>query len=437
MESPPNMLDREKVLFLGRPRRALANPNFRLYFAGQLVSQSGAWMQRTAQAWLVLDLTGSPLALGLVTALQFGPILLLSLVSGVVADRLPKRGFLIAVQTALMLQSLAVAALVLTGAIQLWHVYLLALWQGLATAFDGPTRQSFVGEMVGREDLSTAVALNSTVLSMARIIGPAIAGVMIAVWGLGWCFLANGISFVAVLVALALMRTDQLHPFRRARAASVWTQLADGVRYSARSPQLALPLLVLVFVGTFGYNFGVTIPLLARFGLDQGSIGFGAMNAAMGVGSLVGALAAASRPAPSHRLVILAATGFGCLLLGTALAPWYWLTLVLLLVLGAVSVTYSATTNSTLQLNSEEEYRGRVLSIYTLLAMGSTPIGAAITGALADAWGIRATLSLEAAVCVLGAVVGALYLRRRHPGAVHLTAESVLGAPVLSHKHLD
>lgn len=408
------MKDRDGAAFLSRPRRALANPNFRLFFVGQLVSQSGAWMQRTAQAWLVLDLTGSPLALGLVTALQFGPILLLSLASGVVADRLPKRTFLAVVQAALMVQSLVVAALVLTGTVQLWHIYLLALWQGLATAFDGPTRQSFVGEMVGREDLPAAVALNSSIMSAARIIGPAVAGVMIAIWGLGWCFLANGISFLAVLAALALMKADKLHPFRPPRAASAWTQLADGVRYSARSPQLAFPLLVLAFVGTFGYNFGVTIPLLARFALNQGSVGFGVMNAAMGVGSLVGSLAAASRPAPTPRLLILGATGFGCLLLGTAIAPWYFLTLALLLVLGLVSVTYSAGTNSTLQLNSKEEYRGRVLSIYTLLFMGSTPIGGAITGALADAWGIRITLVLEALICILGAGAGVLYLHR-HP----------------------
>ncbi len=405
------MRDRSKVAFLERPRQTLANPNFRLFFMGQLVSQVGTWMQRTAQAWLVLELTNSSTALGWVTALQFGPILLLSLVSGVVADRLPKRSFLAVVQAALMVQSLALAALTLTGTIQLWHIYLLALWQGLASAFDMPTRQSFVGEMVGREDLSSAVALNSSVFNAARIVGPAVAGVMIAVWGLGWCFLINGISFLAVLGALALMRADNLHQFRRPRAASVWGQLADGLRYSARTRQLAFPLLVLAVLGTFGYNFGVSIPLLARFALDQGSIGFGMMNAAMGVGSLVGALAAASRSAPTARIIIVGASGFACLLFATAIAPWYWLTLGLLLLLGVLSVSYSATTNAALQLNSREEYRGRVLSLYTLLFAGSTPIGGAITGILADAWGIRPTLALEATICLAGVGLGVLYLR--------------------------
>ncbi|HEX9016093.1 MAG TPA: MFS transporter [Chloroflexota bacterium] len=406
---------RIRTSFAERPRRALANYNFRLYFAGQMVSQSGTWMQRTAQAWLVLDLTGSSLALGLVTALQFGPILLLSLVSGVVADRIPKRTFLILVQTAMMVQSLILATLTLTHQIQLWHVYALALWQGLANAFDGPTRQSFVGEMVGREELPAAVGLNSSVFSTARIFGPAVAGVVIAVWGLGWCFLANGLSFIAVLAGLLLMKTDRLHPFRRPRAAPLASQLADGVRYTARSPQLVFPLLVLAFLGTFGYNFGVTIPLLARFGLNQDSIGFGAMNAAMGIGSLAGALAAATRSTPSPRILLLGATGFGCVLLAAAVAPWYWLTLGLLLVLGVLSVTYSSSTNSMLQLGSEEEYRGRVLSLYTLLFQGSTPIGGALTGALADFWGIRATLVIEALLCILGAVAGRTYLGRSLP----------------------
>ncbi len=206
----------------------------------------------------------------------------------------------------------------------------------------------------------------------------------------------------------------------------MWMQLTDGLHYSVRNPQLAFPLLVLAFLGAFGYNFGVTIPLLARFALGQGSIGFGAMNAAMGVGSLVGALAAASRSAPSTRIIILGASGFACVLFATAIAPWYWLTLALLLALGLVSVSYSSTTNSILQLNSREEYRGRVLSLYTLLFAGSTPIGGAITGWLADAWGIRPTMVLEAAICLAGLGVGIVYLRRQRRGTGPQKAESAL-----------
>ena len=401
-------------LWMQRPRQALRNPNFRLYFFGQLGSQCGTWMQRIAQSWLVLDLTNSPLALGTVTVLQFGPVLVLSLFSGVIADRVPKRGFLIAVQAAMMVQSFILAALTLSGSIQLWHVYLLALWLGIASALEMPTRQAFVGEIVNREELPAAVALNLSVFNSARIIGPGIAGVVIATWGVGWCFLANAFSFTAVLTGLALMDARKLHPHKRANRASIVRQLADGLRYSARSPRLALPLIVLAFVGTFGYNFGVTLPLLARYGLGVGSVGFGAMNAAMGVGSLVGALVAASRATITPSTFILAALGLGALLLCAALAPWYALTLVVLIVLGVFSTTYSSSTNTVLQLNSQEEYRGRVLSLYTLLFAGTTPIGGAITGALAEGWGIRPTMALEAGLCVVGAVVGVLYLRR-HP----------------------
>lgn len=396
----------------GSPWRALGNLNYRLFFVGQVVSQSGTWLQRIAQAWLVLDLTGSPVALGTVTALQFLPILLFALPAGVAADRLPKRPLLAASLVAQLLQAFVLAGLVFGGTVELGHVYALALWQGIAAALEKPVRQAFVGEMVHGEDLQSAIGLNSSVFSVARIVGPSLGGVTIAVWGVGWCFLLNGVSFLAALVALALMRADRLVPHRRMQPAPLWTQLAQGLAYAAREPTLAPALLVAAIVGTFGYNFNVVLPLLSRYELDAGAVGLGAMQAALGVGALGGALVAASRRAPGPKSAIGGACGLGLLLIAVAASPWYPATLGLLAILGVFSVTYSTTTNSTLQLWSKEEYRGRVLGLYTLLFVGTTPIGATITGALAAACGIRATFAIEGVLCLLGAALGAVALRR-------------------------
>jgi MFS family permease len=398
------------TLLSGRAFRALRTPNYRIYFVGQLVSQVGGWLQRIAQAWLVLDLTGSPAALGIVTALQFLPIMLLSLVAGVVADRFPKRPLLFVVNTIATLQAAALAALTLSGHIQVWHVYVLAALLGVVTAFDMPTRQSFVSELVRRDDVQSAVSLNSSVFNTARILGPGIGGVIIAVWGVGWCFLINAVSFVAVLASLALMRPDRFFALARARRAPLWRQLGDGLRYAWTKPELVFPLLLLAVIGTFGYNFGVALPLLARYSLDVGSVGFGALNAAMGVGSLVGALGVAGRSQPLRRELLVAGGVFGLLLLAVALIPWYGVVLAVLVALGVASITYSASTNTMLQLHSDDEYRGRVLSLYTLLFAGSTPIGGAVTGWLADRWGVQLALATEAGLCLLVVAAGTLYL---------------------------
>jgi MFS family permease len=394
----------------GRGLRALHNPNYRIYFFGQLVSQIGTWLQRIGQAWLVLDLTNSSTDLGIVTALQFLPIMLLSLVGGVIADRFPKRQMMFAIQSVATLQALVLAVLTLSGQIQLWHVYVLAVVLGVVSAFDMPVRQAFMGEIAGREDLQSAISLNSSVFNGARIIGPGIGGVIIAVWGVGWCFALNAVSFLAVLVSLALLRADRFFPLRRPARAPLWKQLGDGLRYVAGKPQLTFPLLLLAVIGTFGYNFGVSLPLLARYTLDVGSVGFGTLNAVMGVGSVIGALGVAAHVAPSQRGLLVAGGGFAVCLLALALVPWYLAALGVLFVLGIVSITYSASTNTTLQLNSREEYRGRVLSLYTLLFAGSTPIGGALTGWMADRWGIDVALAVEAGVCLLAVLVGALYV---------------------------
>jgi MFS family permease len=394
-----------------RSLRAFRNSNYRLYFFGQLVSQTGSWLQRIAQSWLVLQLTDSPAALGIVTAAQFLPIMVLSLFAGVIADRLPRRRLLYVITVVQTIQSVALAVLTLTGTIQLWEVYILAFILGAASAFEMPTRQVFLNQLVERDELQSAISLNSSVFNGARVIGPGIGGVIIAAWGVGWCFGLNAISFAAVLISLAMLDVHRMYQMRRPARRPLWNQLLDGLGYSARTPALAFPLLLLAIIGTFGYNFGVTLPLLARFALNLDAVGFGSLNAAMGVGSLCGALAVAARLVPSGRTLLIASGGFSSLLLLVAILSSYQLTLAVLVLLGVASVTYSAVTNTTLQLNSHEQYRGRVLSLYTLLFAGTTPIGGALTGWLANVWGIRLTVGLEAGICLLVVGIGFAFSR--------------------------
>src|SRR5579884_1317991 len=400
----------QRRLLASRTFRALDSYNYRLFISGQLVSQCGTWLQRTAQAWLVLDLTGSPVALGLITALQTLPILLLSLFGGVIADRVPKRRFLIFLLTGETIQAAVLAVLTISGQIQVWEIGVLAFALGALTALESPTRQAFVSELVAPDHVQSAVSLNSSIFNAARIVGPGLGGVIIAVWGTGICFALNAASFLATLTGLFLMRPALLHAGRRAGRGAVWTQLADGLRYVARTPALAFPVVLLAFLGTFGYNFTVTLPLLARFTLDIGSVGFGSLNAAMGVGSLIGALGVAARVRPTRRNVLWAAAGFSVMVLLLAISRWYLASLAILVVLGLLSVQYSALTNTSLQIGSREEYRGRVMSLYLLLFTGTSPIGGAITGGLADLWGIQVALGLEAAVCLLVVAAGFGYL---------------------------
>jgi MFS family permease len=397
-----------------RALRALGNSNYRLYFFGQIVSQTGGWLQRIAQAWLILDLTSSPAALGILTVAQFLPIMVLSLFAGVAADRLPKRPLLYAIGIISSLQSLVMTLLVLAGVIEPWHIYVLAFILGVVSAFEMPTRQAFLSELVSRDELQSAISLNSSVFNGARIIGPGIGGVIIAVWGVAWCFGLNAISFLASLISLYMLDTRTMRGAARPPRGAVWTQLVDGLRYAARNPMLSFPLVLLACIGTFGYNFGVTFPLLARYALGLDAVGFGSLNTAMGIGSLVGALGVAARLSPTRYALLVSGGAFSALLLLVAIIPWYVVTLVALCAMGVASVTYSAVTNTTLQLNSEEHYRGRVLSLYTLLFAGSTPIGGAVTGWLADRWGIRDALGLEALVCLLGVAAGLLWTLRRN-----------------------
>lgn len=406
----------------GRGWRALRYSNYRLYFFGQVVSQSGTWLQRIAQAWLVLDVANSPAALGVLTIFQFTPALALSLVAGVVADRVGKQRLIMITSTLEALQALAMAAVTFSGNVQLWEIYLLAFLLGLFTTFETPARQVFVSELVPREDIQSAVALNSSVFNAARVVGPGIGGIILATWGAGWAFALNGVSYLAVLAALAMMDASKFYASRLASRGALWSQLRDGLRHVARSPRLAYPLSLLAVLGMLGYNFGVALPLLARYSLDVGAVGFGALNAAMGVGSLVGALFLTPHLPPGLRTVSLAALGFSLSLLAVALVPSYSAIIVLLGLLGLISVAYSTTTNTTLQLSSGEAYRGRVLSLYSMLFMGTTPIGGIITGVLAAQFGINLTLAIEAGVCLLATLTGFIYLRSRR-GAANQTVE--------------
>jgi MFS family permease len=392
--------------------RALRSVDFRLYLSGQIVSAPGTWLQGTAQSWLVLELTGSPAALALVTVCQFTPQMLFLLVAGVVADRFPKRRIILVSTTLQMLQAFLLAALVFTHTVQVWHVYVLALMLGLANTLGSPARQSFVGQLADRHDLQNAVALNSSVMNTARVLGPSIGGIIIAAWGTGWCFLLNGISYIAALTTLFLIRTERLRPERRPARGAMLTQILDGLRHARGKPPLLFSLCLLAFIGTFGINFGVILPLIAKFVLNLGAEAFGTLNSALGVGSLVAAFGIATRLQPNRRLVLMAATCFSLLLITEAFVPWYVVSLLVLAGLGGAQVLYTSMTNTLLQLGSDEEYRGRVLSLYQWLFMGTTPIGGALTGIMAETWGVQTAIAIEGSVCLL-ACIGAFVLLRR------------------------
>ena len=395
---------------LGRQFGSLRVYNYRVYFFGQLVSLVGTWMQTTAQAWLVLRITGSPLALGTVTTLQFLPIMLLTLFGGVFADRLPKRRMLMATQSVALVQALLLGLLVWTGSVELWHVYVLALLLGIVNAFDGPVRQSFVVELVGREQLVNAVALNSTIFNMARIAGPAVAGVTIALVGMSSAFFLNAASFVAVLGAYALMRpAELLTPVRRVAQGNVLAQIAEGLRYAVRTPSVLFLFMLLAPIGMFGFNFTVVIPLVAEFVLHTGPERFGLLTSFMGAGSLVAALSLAATGRASLRVLIAASVMFSVVLGAMAVSRSFALTAALLALLGACALVFSTTINTSLQLAVPDELRGRVMSIFFLLLAGSTPIGGYLTGQMAESLGVPQALGIEAAVCGAGVLAAVVY----------------------------
>jgi MFS family permease len=310
------------------------------------------------------------------------------------------------------LQSLALALLIATGVIQIWHIYLLAMVQGFATAFDNPTRQAFVSEMVGQENLPNAVALNSSLFNTARIIGPAIGGFLIAEFSISVPFYVNAVSFLAVIGGLVLMRPAEFHNVPRPNRGPVLRRMREGISYAARTPDVALVLIVLGFIGTFGYNFTTILPLVAKFVLNTGALGFGSLLTAMGIGSLVAALAMAYLSRTSQTLLLVGAIGFTILLALLALSHVYLLTIGILVVLGFLSITFTSTANSRLQLNAPGELRGRVMSLYIFLNAGTAPLGTFLIGWLADRYNVQLAVGVVDALCAVGVVLGYLYLRR-------------------------
>lgn len=380
---------------------ALRHRNFQLYFGGQLVSLAGTWMQIIAQGWLVYELTHSELTLGIVGFASAIPALVVTPWGGVVVDRVPKRSLVVATQAASMLLAFSLAALTFTGTVQVWHVVALAAGLGLVNAFDFPARQSFVVEMVGREDLTNAIALNSMMFNSARVIGPAVGGLLLASVGSAWCFLINGFSFLAVIAGLLAMR---LPPHPRGRAsASPWRQLTDGLKYVSGRPELfALLLLALIF-SVFGFSYTTLLPAFADKVLHTGSLGYGVLNAVTGLGAASGALAVATfgDRGQRGRWLTTANLGFPALLLAFAFVPQFPLSLTLAFGMGLCFMLQFTLINTLLQLNVVDEMRGRVLSLYTLTFSGFAPFGNLMVGTLAGAWGISRSMAFSAIVSVL------------------------------------
>jgi MFS family permease len=392
---------------LRRTVASLAVRNFRLYFFGQMVSLSGTWMQSVAQAWLVLKLTGSGTALGLVIALQFLPVLVLAPVGGLLADRFDKRRLLMATQAAAAVPALSLGLLVSTGSVRLWMVYALAAVFGVINSIDNPTRQTFVLEMVGAEQLPNAVTLNSVMVNLARVFGPAAAGALIATAGLGPCFLFNAGSYLAVLVALLLMRVDELQ--RSAPQPRRKGQLREGFRYVRSTPELLVPLLMMAVIGTLAYEFAVVLPLLAKFSFAGDAGTYGLMTAFMGGGAVVGGLWTASRQRQSPVALSVISLAFGVVLLGASMAPTLGLELVAMVLIGVVSISFLALGNTTLQLATTAEMRGRVMSLWAVAFLGSTPIGGPIVGWVSEHAGPRYGLALGGVAALLA---GGLAFRR-------------------------
>jgi MFS family permease len=376
------------------------------------VSNTGSWMQRVAQDWLVLELThNSGTALGITTGLQFLPLLLFSLWGGVIADRYSKRGILMVTQTVMGGLALILGVLALTGTVQIWHVYLLAFGLGLVTVVDNPTRQAFAVEMVGRDGMANAIALNSAVFNLARIAGPAVAGLVIGLAGTPAAFLVNAASYGAVLISLKLMRPGELNPARRAERAP--GQLREALLYVKARPQLWMPLILIFFVSTFGMNFQVTTALMSRTVFHTGAGAFGLASAVFAFGALGGALLAARRSRPTLRLLLATSFAFGVFEIVTGLVPDYLSFLIALVPTGLTVLTFTTAANSSTQLNTAPDMRGRVMGLYMLVFLGGTPLGSPLAGWVAEVWGARMSMVAGGVISVLATMVMTVLLARR------------------------
>ena len=396
--------------------RSLRHQNYRLWAIGALLSNVGTWMQRTAQDWIVLtQLThNNATAVGIVMSLQFGPQLLLLPLAGPAADRWNRRRVLMVTQAAMALLALALGLLALSGLAVLWHVYVLAFLLGCVTAFDAPARQAFVGELVGDDDLANAVALNATSFHAARMIGPAVAGVLLAGVGAGWAFLVNAASFVPVLVALGLIRPGTLHPQQRGTPAQ--GGFAQGMEYVRRRPDLITTFIMMFLVSTFGLNFAIFIPTMAVAAFHAGAGQYGTLSSVMAVGSVAGALLAARQARPRLAILLASAGAFGVGCLGAAVSPDLWLFGFALLFTGVAAQIFMTTTNSLVQLSTDQGMRGRVMALLLAIILGCTPLGSPLVGWVADACGPRWSLGVAAASGFAALLVGMRFLARRDRG---------------------
>jgi len=372
--------------------------NYRYYFAGQSLSLIGTWMQSITQSWLVFAMTRSGTDVGLITAAQTLPVLLFGPIGGTIADRFGKYRILLWTQTLAGVQAAVLAALALSGHLQLWELFVMALSLGFVNMIDNPTRQTFIVEMVGRDQLVNAVTLNSVMVNVARVIGPAVAGILIASVGSGWCFLINAVSFVFVVGGLRAIRTDELIPTPRAK--QMKGQLVEGFRYVAHRPLLRNAIVMMAIVGCLTYEFQTTLPLMAGETFHGNSATYGYFTAFMGIGAVVGGLIAAGRKDRSPRRMVNTLVGFGLVMVLAALAPTVWIEWVALAFVGAGMVTFLSLGNTTLQLSSSPEMRGRVMSLWSVSFMGTTPIGGPLVGFVAGSLGARYGLGIGAAAAL-------------------------------------
>jgi MFS family permease len=420
-----------------RTFRAISVRNYRLYFTGQVISVSGTWMQSVAQAYLILfPLHGTGVDVAIAMSLQFLPLLLFGPFGGLIADRLDKRKVLYATQTGGGVLALVLGLLVVTHSVALWEIYVLAAGLGFVNLFDNPARQTFVSEMVGMELLPNAVSLNSVLMNSARVIGPAIGGVLIITVGVATCFFVNAASYAAVVVALFMMRASEL--IRRPGVVRARGQVREGLRYVWSTPDLRVPLISMALVGIFAFNFTVTLPLLAKFTFHGGAGLYSSFLVAMGAGAVLGGLATAFRSQPSTRLLAFIGVVFGGAILAVALSPTQAWALVLLVPMGAASIAFVATNNATLQLRADPSMRGRVMSLNAIAFLGSTPIGAPLLGYISDSTSPRVALALGGAATLVATiplfVLGARQRRSRGeelvPGPTAVVALNVVALPV-------
>lgn len=433
-----------------RTFRSLQTRNYRLYFFGQMISMTGTWVQIVAQGWLVLEMTGSGVAVGVVTGLQFLPVLLAGPWGGVLADRLDKRSLVISAQVVAAALALLLGIVTAAGVVELWMIYLLAFLLGCVTVVDVPARQSFVMEMVEPDDVANAVGLNTTVFTSARVIGPAISGVLISVVGIAPCFFINALSYVAVIAGLLAMDRGELRhvdPIPRAKG-----QIREGFAYVWSRRELRSTMLLLAVVGTLAFNFRVLLPLMARSTFGGGAGLYGTLSAALGAGTVVGALVSAARARPTRNLLVASAFAFGVLMITAGVASNLALAVLALVPLGAVSMAFITTVNSSLQLASIDAMRGRVMALYSVLFLGTTPIGSPFVGWLAERFGVTSAFVIPGLATMAAALLVGVVLRRSGfeggahahesepqdvpvgaPGRETLPQDEPVGAPMTDH----